>query len=221
VSVVVGHRDQEAFALSRRASVEFILERLAEIGVSISDLPSLLDFGCGCGRVLAGWEGLLPSGSQLHGCDTNETLVEFCQESIPYATVVISQDMPPLPYPNARFDFVYAASVFSQITLPAMLQWAGEFARILKPGALAMVTIRGSYYAHELAQPDLKDASRHLYERGYYVHGSNPEATFATIDFMQRIFAGFDLLQTFPGISHGPTPLAAYQDILIFRRHIS
>lgn len=60
----------------------------------------------------------------------------------------------------------------------------------------------------------------------FYLHGnsedtwlgSNKYATFATPDFMERIFAGFDMIGAFPGVSHGPTHFASYQDTLIFQR---
>jgi SAM-dependent methyltransferase len=225
--LVAGHSDPLLFEPSRRGAVDTIVQLLADSGVRIADLRSVLDFGCGCGRILAGWEGMLHPEARLYGCDINERLVRFCQENVKDAAVIQSSFMPPLPYADHQFDLIYAASVYTHLSLPAMLHWTGEIARILEPGGIAMITTHGSYYAPELARLSKPGTQLHA-ERGYYIHlhgtpedtweGSNNYATFATPEFMRRIFVGFDLLKAYPGISHGPNHFAAYQDILICRR---
>jgi SAM-dependent methyltransferase len=150
--LVVGHSDRRSFDSSRRGAVEVIVELLADSGVAIVDIRSVLDFGCGCGRILAGWEGMLRPEAMLHGCDINERFVAFCQENVKHALVVRSSYLPPLPYADRQFDFLYAASVYTHMSLPAMLQWTGEIARIRAPGGIAMITTHGSYYAPALAR---------------------------------------------------------------------
>ena len=227
VLLVNGHENRELFATSRRPAVEAILGMLAEVGLGISDFGSILDFGCGCGRILAGWERLLRPDAQLFGCDINERLVEFCVEHVRHAIVHQSSFMPPLSYRDEQFDLIYAISVYTHMTLPAMLQWTGEFARIIKPGGVVLVSTSGSRYAKALADLS-KEGSRALLERGYYVHvhgtvqgtfrGSNNYATFTTSGFMKRIFCGFELIAVFPGISHGPNHAVSEQDVYLFRR---
>jgi len=227
IFLIAGHRDRGSFAESRRAAVDTLVGMLAETGVNTLDFQSILDFGCGCGRILAGWEGSLGPDTELHGCDINEQLVRFCQESLKHALVVQSNYLPPLPYTDHKFDLIYANSVYTHLVLSAMLSWTGEITRIVKPGGIAVITMQGSYYAAELAKVS-KEGSRILAERGYYIYlrgkpedtwlGANNYLAFATPDFMRRIFAGFDLIRAFPGVSHGPTHLAAFQDVLIFRR---
>jgi len=163
----------------------------------------------------------------LHGCDINERFVAFCRENVKHAAIVQSSYLPPLPYADRQFDLVYAASVYTHMSLPAMLQWTGEIGRILAPGGIAMITTHGSYYAPELARLSQPGSQLHA-QLGYYVHlhgkpedtwqGSNAYATFATPEFMRRIFAGFDLLKVYPGVSHPPNAFVSYQDILIFCR---
>jgi SAM-dependent methyltransferase len=226
IELVSGHRDRAQFAASRQPAVDAIVSLLGEVGINVADLRTILDFGCGCGRILAGWEDVLSPKAKLFGCDINADLVAFCQANIRYAEVVRANRMPPLPYPDDVFDLVYAASVYTHMTMPAMLQWTGELARILQPGGHALVTTMGSCYDKSLAELS-RDGCRLLYKRGYYTHlhdvsntweGSNDYATFSTPFFMQRLFTGFDLLAVFPGVSHGPTHLAAHQDALIFRK---
>jgi len=228
IFLVSGSRDRELFALSRRTAVATIFSILGEIGVDPRDFRSILDFGCGCGRILAGWEGLLHPDAALHGCDINEQLASFCRANIRFARVVQTSYFPPLPYTDGQFDFLYATSVYTHLTLSAMLSWTGEIARIVKRDGIAMITIHGSHHFPSLAKIS-QEGCQILAERGYYVHlhgksedswlGSNHYATFATPDFMRRIFAGFDLIGAFPGISQPEhLNLMAQQDVLIFRR---
>jgi SAM-dependent methyltransferase len=196
-------------------------------GVDIEALRSVLDWGCGAGRILAGWEGLLHSEVRFYGCDVNPAPVAWCRENLPSVEVRQCGPMPPMPYEDATFDLVYGASVYTHLTLPAMLQWTGELARVLRPDGVAVISIHGSHYWPELAR--ISSVGYHsLAEEGFYTYlhadpdatfkGSNYYATFATIAFMRRIFAGFELLHAHRGETDGPTHFASFQDILVFRR---
>ena len=227
IYLVTGKRDPRAFDISRRSAVVVITELLKGAGVDYKRFRCILDFGCGCGRVLAGWEHVLPKDAALHGCDINKDLIAFCQKHIGFAETVVSGYYPPLPYADGQFDLVHAVSVYAHLKLASAQQWTGELSRIIKPGGVAIITYHGSYYAPNLAHIS-KAGSQQLAERGYYVHlhgsvdetweGSNYYATYFTSDFLRNMFSGFDVLRIYPGISHGPTPLVAYQDIMVLQR---
>lgn len=236
IYLVAGHRNYAAFDISRRNAVETITSLLGQAGVEFASFRSILDLGCGCGRILAGWEGRLSPETRLFGCDINPTLVKFCQEKISHAEVAQNSYYPPLPYKDSQFDFIYAVSVYTHLNLPAMLQWTGEILRILRPGGIALITTHGSYYATQLAQISKEGSALHA-EKGYYVHligrasdtfeGSNYYGTYVSPDFLRRLFVGFQLIRMYPGVSHGPIlesfyqvgeAFVAYQDIAIFRK---
>ena len=88
IYLVNGHRDVHAYDLSRHAVPYNIIELLKGCKIDIFSLRRILDFGCGCGRVLSGWEHILSHGKQeLFGVDINASLVSFCVENIPFAQV--------------------------------------------------------------------------------------------------------------------------------------
>lgn len=227
VMLVNGHVDVMAYARSRRESVNQIVTFLSQAGLDIESFRSVFDFGCGCGRVLAGFEGILAEGAKLYGCDINADLVKFAQESIPFAEVALTGHMPPLPYKEDQFDLVYSSSVYTHMSLPAMLQWTGELARVIAPGGIAMISHHGTRYAEDLERAS-PEGSRVLAEKGYYVHrhvqpgetweGSNDYATFASSDFMRTMFRGFEVVRIFPGVSFGPNSFCSLQDLIVFRR---
>ena len=45
------------------------------------------------------------------------------------------------PYPDASFDFAFASSVFTHMPLPAVAHYLEETARVLAPGARALLTL--------------------------------------------------------------------------------
>jgi SAM-dependent methyltransferase len=227
VLLVNGHVDVLSYARSRRDSVHHLVEYINRSGLALKDFKSIFDFGCGCGRVLAGFEGLLADDAKLYGCDINADLVSFAQNNIPFAEVALTGHMPPLPYATSQFDLVYSSSVYTHMSLAAMLQWTGELARVIKPGGVAMISHHGTKYAEALERTS-SDGSRILAEKGYYVHrhvepgetweGSNHYATFASSDFMRTMFRGFEVVKIFPGISYGPNSFCSNQDTIVFRR---
>ncbi|MEO7270769.1 MAG: class I SAM-dependent methyltransferase, partial [Vicinamibacterales bacterium] len=76
----------------------------------------------------------------LQGVDVDPRLVEVCRSTFPYATFAHVRQLPPTPYPDGSFDVITAYSVFSHLAEHASLAWVNEFARLLKPGGLMLVT---------------------------------------------------------------------------------
>ena len=228
VFLVNGHRDRRQFAVSRRATVTNIIDLLSEAGIDYRRFRSILDFGCGCGRILAGWEGRLANDTALLGCDINPKLIEFCAANIPFARTFVSDFLPPLQQvAEAQADFVYAASVFTHLTLSAARAWAHELAKITAPGGILMMSFSDSYYRATLAGLSA-EALPTFEQEGFYCYlhgapnpvpcGANDYATFMTGAFAKTLFTGFELIMIVPGQTRGPNPFASFQDIAIFRR---
>lgn len=130
--MVAGTADPEWF-------LDFGVNMYAAIRTAFGNANSVLDFGCGCGRVLRYWK----DSSDLHGCDINPTLANWCQANLPFASVQVTGE-PPLPYDNARFDAAYCVSVFTHLTESEQRKWMRELARVIKPnGQLLITTIGG------------------------------------------------------------------------------
>jgi SAM-dependent methyltransferase len=100
----------------------------------------MLDFGVGCGRVARHWAGL---DVDVHGCDYNGELVEWCRRNLPHVTARSNGLDPPLPYDDERFDLVYALSVFTHLTESRQRSWMAELRRVTRPGGLVLFTTHG------------------------------------------------------------------------------
>ena len=112
------------------------------LGRPIDPERVVLDFGCGWGRMTRFFlKDVRPEN--LHGADVSPSLVALCRESIPSCPFWLIDPMPPSTFDRDTFDVIYAYSVFSHLSERAHLRWIEEFARILKPGGVLLVTTRG------------------------------------------------------------------------------
>jgi SAM-dependent methyltransferase len=159
---VAGTSDIAAFLEGGQLAVGTVRELLAECGSPIEASHVVLDFGCGCGRVLRHWKDL--SEATLYGTDMNRELVQWCDEHLPFATVTVNSVEPPTSFGDEFFDAVYAFSIFTHMPAEAQKGWLEEFRRILKPGGLLVFSTHGSYY-----KPRLRDGERRRFDEGSLV----------------------------------------------------
>jgi SAM-dependent methyltransferase len=150
------HADASFFLESGREHAQLIRELLADAGASVDALDTLLDWGCGCGRVLRHWADL-PS-TRVCGCDIDVRMVAWCARNLPFAEVRVTAIDPPLPYDTDAFDLVYAFSVFTHLTEDLQRAWMRECRRILKPRGYLLISTLGQHYASldRLTEPELE-----------------------------------------------------------------
>ena len=155
------HADAEFFLRSGLGHADLLRSLLDEAGRPIEELDAILDWGCGCGRVLRQWSGL--TRTRVHGCDINAKMVDWCDTNLPFASAELTGIAPPLPYDDAKFDFVYAFSVMTH--LPAELQgaWVRECRRVLRPNGYLLFSTLGEHY---LSLDRLSDVERASFGRG-------------------------------------------------------
>ncbi len=139
---VHGETNRESFLAVSRACAEDIREILRLESVNLTRLGSVLDFGCGCGRVLRHFL-VEPRSCELHGTDIDPTAIEWCARFLPGAQFAVNEPLPPTRHPDGAFDLVYAISVFTHLDEPMQLAWLDEFSRILKPRGWLLLTVHG------------------------------------------------------------------------------
>jgi SAM-dependent methyltransferase len=139
------HADAGFFLRSGREHASLISELLREQATEVEELDALLDWGCGCGRVLRHWS-TLPS-TRVAGCDIDPRMVAWCRENLGFADLAVTALEPPLPYEDASLDLVYAFSVFTHLSEELQRAWMGESARVLRPGGFFLLSTLGDRYA--------------------------------------------------------------------------
>lgn len=133
--------DVEWFLKTGEQTAAAFRAALESIGRPIESFESVLDFGCGCGRVLRQWRGV--DGPRFFGTDYNPDLVHWCQRNLPHAGVSKNELRPPLQYDSGSFDLCYAVSVFTHMTETVQDAWLRELKRVIRPGGILIVTLSG------------------------------------------------------------------------------
>ncbi len=114
----------------------------ADLGRPLEPDRMLLDFGCGWGRMTRFFiKDVAPRN--LRGADVSASFIALCRTHMPGLGFSVIEPAPPSPYASETFDVICAYSVFSHLSEAAGARWIEEFARILKPGGVLVVTTRG------------------------------------------------------------------------------
>jgi SAM-dependent methyltransferase len=158
------HADAGFFLRSGQRHAELIRELLRQSGSSIEELDALLDWGCGCGRVLRHWSHLPRTG--VFGCDINPRMVDWCAANLGFAEVRVNDISPPLPYPDSSFDLVYALSVITHLPEDLQHAWIQECLRVLRPDGYLLISTLGEYY---LSRKRLTESERQTFVDGNVV----------------------------------------------------
>jgi SAM-dependent methyltransferase len=123
-----------------------------------SEPRSMLDFGCGSGKLL---RHFLKEAEQheIYGCDIDEPSVGWLNENLsPPLRVFTCSEEPGLDLPEGHLDLALAMSVFTHLTD----HWAGwllELHRVLKPGGRLIATFLGRGMSPSIASEEW-DADR-------------------------------------------------------------
>lgn len=185
---VAGTADVDWFLEGGRLGAESIRKVVGRHGPAVEKLDAILDFGCGCGRVTRRWAGL--PHTDVHGTDASGAAVEWCRDNLPFASFETNGLAPPLPHGDASFDLVYALSVFTHLTEELQHAWMAELERVLRPGALLLLTTHGEHYRTRLSP-----AERARFEAGELVvrwreaAGSNLCSAFHPRAYVQEVLA--------------------------------
>ena len=145
---VAGSADAAWFLACGQAVFTAIGELMERHGTPLARMRAVLDFGCGCGRVLRWWDAVVEP--VRHGCDYNPAMVAWCRENLPFAHVETNGLAPPLRYADASFDLVYAISVFTHLSADLQARWMAELKRIVAPGGWLIVSTHGANFIDAL-----------------------------------------------------------------------
>jgi SAM-dependent methyltransferase len=147
---VHGYLDGKGFLEAGTVCAEEIRSSLQLAGKELYGFHEVLDFGCGCGRVLRHFHDHPPS-CRLHGTDIDPSAIAWCRANLSCASFSKNDLLPPLPFPDAAFDLVYAFSVFTHLDENYQLRWLEELKRVVKPGGTLMISTHGAYAQADIA----------------------------------------------------------------------
>jgi ubiquinone/menaquinone biosynthesis C-methylase UbiE len=192
--------DADEFLRVGKSCSDGIRAVLANQNVDLKELHSILDFGCGCGRVIRNFHDL--SGPQLFGTDYDSKLVNWCRRNLPFASFELNGLAPPLVFPDSSFDLIYAYSVFTHLSETLQSRWLTEFHRVLRPGGYLIITTLGQACAEYFLSDQDRDAFRlgHMITQGDAKPGEGWYNVFQPSAHVQELFARhFEMVDFIPG----------------------
>jgi ubiquinone/menaquinone biosynthesis C-methylase UbiE len=203
IFLVSGHESPKWFLDSGRNHNQAIREILAKHDLKIEKFTSVLDFGCGVGRIMRHWSST--RGPVWHGTDYNPQLIDWCRVNLKFCEFDVNSLSGKLRYGDESFDFIYAYSVFTHLSEELQFFWINELRRVLKPGGYIYFTTHGQYYV-----PNLEPAERELFGKGQPVvreqqeSGSNFCATFHPSRYVHEVLAqNLTVIDFVPGSEDG------------------
>lgn len=175
---------------------------------------SVLDFGCGCGRVTR----FLPRGIDVIGLDIDNEAIGWCRQNLSsVATFKTNDPEPPLEYPDEKFDLIYCISVFSHLPLEMECAWLAELKRVLKPG--------GWLFISTLSEADLASVGQSMPDdSGFYYHQAGPTPglpDFYQLSFHAREYIEREWRKEFDLALYYPRGINNHQDVSILRKRSS
>lgn len=123
------------------ATAAHALRRALDAGFPglLDGTPTVLDWGCGCGRIGRYWRRWV--GGRLVGADADAEAIGWCQENLPGADWLAIRPEPPMPLTAGSVDVAIAVSVFTHLEPGAERRWLRELARVVRPGGALLATI--------------------------------------------------------------------------------
>jgi SAM-dependent methyltransferase len=161
VSGFTNERAEEHRALflqtGQRSMVD--LERaLATVGDTLENHQSILEFGCGCGRIMR-WMEDLGRRQTLVGTDIDAAAIEWASANLPFARFDVNEGLPPTRYSDGEFDLIINHSVFTHLDERYQDLWLAELQRMTAPEGLLVLSIHGEH-AFEISESHIEADSR-------------------------------------------------------------
>ena len=188
IGLATGNPSVAWYVESGRRAVASLRDALARQNLTIGPGRRVLDFGCGCGRVVRHWA---QTGAEIHGSDVNPRLTSWCRRALPFAQFRTNGAAPPLAYGDDFFDVVYALSVFTHMPEALQMRWIEELTRVLRPSGILIITTHGEAYMPALnAHEQRQFRAGCLVTKGADAPGTNRYGAYAPESFVRTKLAG-------------------------------
>ncbi|MGH8642383.1 MAG: class I SAM-dependent methyltransferase, partial [Burkholderiales bacterium] len=116
---------------------------LATEGTELPPVSRILDFGCGCGRVIRYLSHVFPD-REFVGTDIDAEAIRWSRNYLAHlGTFQVNGTWPPLDHPDESFDLVIANSVFTHLPEDMQFAWLKELRRVTRNGGYLLLTVHG------------------------------------------------------------------------------
>lgn len=202
------------FYKSGKIIFEDMMKILRQYKIVLKDNSNILDFGCGCGRIIRHFAST--NKYNLYGSDLNLDLIEWCRSNLSFGKFSTNYLSPPLKYENNFFDLIYARSVFTHLGKEIQLEWINEMRRILKPGGIFYFTTHGINTIDPLSFEEQNQfLDDEIVLQNSFSEGDNKFSSYQSYKWTtENLLNGFELA----GFHEGGNNPHLRQDVYLFRK---
>lgn len=152
ISAFTGIPSTVDFLIGGAVAATRYIELYNEFCGSFENVRAIMDFGCGCGRVLRN----MPTQVQLYGVDLHKDAISWINMSMPYVSSMLGSAEPPLRECVENIDFLYAISVLTHLNQIHESKWLKEWSKIVKQDGHLFLTFRGEDWVEDYAPESQK-----------------------------------------------------------------
>jgi SAM-dependent methyltransferase len=162
---VHGTLDRASYLAVGKLIAQNIQDLCETAGRDFSSFNDILDFGCGCGRVVQNLRGQ-PGSYALYATDIDPDLVDWGRSNLQDIQWSVNGHRPPLPFNDDAFDLIYGISVFTHLDEDFQDVWLRELRRVARPGATVILTVHGEHVISGLRMLDPSYIDE-IHDRGF------------------------------------------------------
>jgi trans-aconitate methyltransferase len=194
------------FQSGQEAAAE--IESLCKL-FSISPIQSILDWGCGVGRVTRHLPTYFPNAN-IVGADSNPDCIQWLQNNIPAIQWLQSNAADRGETLTESYNLIIALSVLTHLPANEQTNWLKKLHNLLHPEGLVWLSTHGKAYLHQLTHQQKKQLSEQgIITLGADKKGNRQMRTYHTYPGMKLLFGrDWEIVmfydgQKFPGILGG------------------
>jgi len=174
-----------------------------------SPIQSILDWGCGVGRVTRHLPAFFP-GAKITGADSNPDCIQWLQNNIQEIQWILSNAADRGETLSGTYHLIIALSVLTHLPANEQANWLKKLHSLLHPEGLVWLSTHGKAYLHQLTHEQKKQLSEQgILTLGAYKKGSRQMRTYHTYAGMKQLVGrDWEIVmyydgQKFPGILGG------------------
>ncbi len=193
-----------------------IADAFAQVKHPLTAAERVLDFGCGCGRVLRSFGEVNHTG-EIWGCDIDGESIAWNETNLAeLARFYANPSEPPTRWEDGFFSAIYTVSVFTHLPEELQMAWVRELHRLLSAGGVLVASLHGEHYWQRDPAVAAEVAQRGFAYRTGEATAGLPEfymVAYHSIEYIRQNWGRY-----FEVLAHLPAYIAGAHDAVVLRR---